>query len=101
MKTGFVVSLAVAFALFAIGGARAASPGKTCGGIPGLQCGAGQYCRQKPGTCRIVDMSGTCAPIPQFCPKIVLPVCGCNNVTYQNSCEAAAAGVSILHKGPC
>jgi Kazal-type serine protease inhibitor domain len=103
MKTGFVVSLAAALALAMLGAgaAQAVGPGKACGGFPGIQCDAGLFCQQKPGACRIVDMSGTCVRIPQICPMIVLPVCGCNNVTYNNACEAAKASVSILHNGRC
>ena len=103
MKTGFVVSFATTLALtiFGAGAAQAVGPGKACGGFPGLQCDAGLFCQQKPGTCRIVDMSGTCVRIPQLCPMIVMPVCGCNNQTYNNACEAARASVSILHNGRC
>jgi hypothetical protein len=106
MKAGFVVSLAATLALmiFAPTGASAVGVGKTCGGFPGIQCDAGLYCQQKPGQCRIVDMSGTCARAPRFCPRITSPrleVCGCNNVTYPNDCERQQAMVSLLHKRAC
>jgi hypothetical protein len=103
MKAGFVVWFAAALALtiFGAGSAGAVGPGKQCGGFPGIQCDAGLFCQQKPGACRIVDMSGICAKIPKVCPMYVRPVCGCNNVSYNNSCEAAKAGVSVLHNGRC
>ena len=37
-----------------------------------------------------------------FCPFIYAPVCGCNNVTYNNSCLAmVTAGVTMWTSGPC
>jgi hypothetical protein len=44
---------------------------------------------------------GACVQKPQLCPQIVLPVCGCDNMTYQNSCYAAKAGVNVKSKGMC
>jgi len=35
------------------------------------------------------------------CPAYIDPVCGCNNVTYGNSCEASSAGVLKWTKGSC
>lgn len=37
----------------------------------------------------------------QPCPAVVDPVCGCNKVTYGNSCEAQAAGVVTWTNGIC
>jgi hypothetical protein len=103
MKAGFVVSLAAALALmsFGAGGAQALGAGKTCGGFLGLPCDDGLFCQQKAGTCGRFDLTGVCTKIPKFCGKFVLPVCGCNNVTYNNGCEAEQARVSIAHKGVC
>ncbi|GIV34393.1 MAG: hypothetical protein KatS3mg031_1928 [Chitinophagales bacterium] len=36
-----------------------------------------------------------------ICPLIYAPVCGCNGVTYGNSCEAQCAGVTQWTPGPC
>ena len=79
------------------GGARA----RQCGGIAGLRCGAGQYCKMTPRMCRVSDGGGVCVARPRICPRIFRPVCGCNGKTYANSCEAAAAGASVLHTGKC
>ncbi len=35
------------------------------------------------------------------CLAIYQPVCGCNGVTYSNSCDAMAAGVKSFTNGPC
>lgn len=36
-----------------------------------------------------------------ICVQIFDPVCGCNDVTYANSCVAEAAGVTRWSKGEC
>ena len=35
------------------------------------------------------------------CTKQFDPVCGCNNKTYGNACEAEAAGITVFTKGEC
>jgi hypothetical protein len=107
MKTGFVISFTAALALTIFGavGAQAAhrmAPApKTCGGFGGGWCGDGEFCQHKTGSCFIPDMTGICVKVPKICGKHILPVCGCNGVTYHNGCEAEQAMVSIAHKGAC
>jgi hypothetical protein len=37
-----------------------------------------------------------------FCPSVIDPVCGCDSVTYQNSCQALYYhGVSSFYPGAC
>jgi len=36
-----------------------------------------------------------------YCILIYDPVCGCNNKTYGNSCEAMCAGITDYKKGEC
>jgi hypothetical protein len=35
------------------------------------------------------------------CIALYDPVCGCNEVTYGNACEANCAGITDYTKGPC
>ncbi len=75
-----------------------------CGtrGAPG--CPVGLFCNFSIGTdCGAVDIGGTCTVQPQSCPPSLPsnPVCGCDGVTYPNSCEAARKGVSLAHMGAC
>jgi hypothetical protein len=100
MKTGILVSFAALTLLIAIPSAANAA-GQKCGGIAGLQCGPGEFCQFKPGTCGRGDQMGVCAPRPQICNERYKPVCGCDNNTYSNDCKREAAGVSKLHNGKC
>jgi hypothetical protein len=72
-----------------------------CGTIAGLGCDEGQFCDFGVGQCRIADAAGQCADVPELCPLIFNPVCGCDGRTYANSCVAQSAGVSIDHAGDC
>lgn len=83
-------------------------PGRTlvaesglCGGIAGLQCQAGLYCRMTPQMQQVADGSGTCRRRPQMCTHGYRPVCGVDGKTYGNGCTAASAGVSVAHEGKC
>jgi hypothetical protein len=74
----------------------------TCGGIQGKQCpDADQYCDFGAGQCKTADAQGACRPKPKICPHLIQPVCGCNGETYNNSCDAARAGVSVDYPGEC
>ncbi|MBN1126144.1 MAG: hypothetical protein JXA82_14140 [Sedimentisphaerales bacterium] len=62
-----------------------------------LDCGSSHYCRRE----NCSDLEGECEPIPLACPDVWAPVCGCDEITYGNACEAAMAGMSIAYEGEC
>jgi len=98
-----LLSVLVAFAsLMLVVGAQAAAKPQACGGNLPFQCPNGQFCQFPTGACTgLHGQPGTCTRKPIICPKIFLPVCGCNGKTYANDCQRQHAGVSLRHKGRC
>ncbi|MEM6346322.1 MAG: Kazal-type serine protease inhibitor [Bacteroidota bacterium] len=48
--------------------------------------------------------SDTCVEVEDqdcICALIYQPVCGCNDKTYGNSCQAECAGITTYSDGPC
>ncbi len=74
--------------------------GGVCGGIAGLPCAEGELCELPLGQC-CCDRLGACIPIPDACPTVWDPVCGCDGATYGNECEAEMSLVSVAHSGAC
>ncbi len=72
-----------------------------CGGLAGVGCDVGEYCKFDVGSCGQGDQSGVCEAIPDGCDAVFDPVCGCDGVTYGNECFAHQAEMSIDHAGPC
>lgn len=72
-----------------------------CGGLQGFACDDGEFCKFPEGTCGAADETGVCDDTPDVCTEEFAPVCGCDDQTYGNQCEADRAGVSTLHQGVC
>jgi hypothetical protein len=84
------------------GSAEALRGARVCAGRRGRTCPDGQYCNAlREGICPGRRHIGVCAAEPEICTDIFQPVCGCDGNTYPNSCNAAAAGVAVLHDGAC
>ena len=61
-------------------------------------CNSNQFCDKGTANCNGV---GKCTAIPQLCPQIVSPVCGCDKKTYNNSCYANKGLTSVAYTGSC
>ena len=61
------------------------------------------FCEIPPGTCT-TDTSvhyGVCSRTPSTCTMDVQLVCGCDDITYTNSCIAASNGMNVAYQGEC
>ena len=77
-------------------------PTQTCGTRGAAACPSSQVCiYEQSANCGRTDLPGTCQEPSQICPAVVIPVCGCDGNTYNNTCEAHGAGVSVDFEGPC
>ena len=79
-----------------------ACPTVSCTASSPGSCAAEFYCAlPSEGACYSEDVSGTCAPLPGGCDDVVEPVCGCDDVTYSNACEAHIRLAQIAYEGEC
>jgi len=73
-----------------------------CGARLGDTCGEDEFCAfNLRANCGFGDAPGVCEPRPAECAEVTDPVCGCDERTYANECEAARAGTAVLSAGEC
>lgn len=78
------------------------TPTVACGAYVGSTCTDTEYCAYEEGElCGGTDAQAFCKPRPQGCIDLYAPVCGCDQITYPNSCVANAAGTGIWAAGKC
>ena len=74
----------------------------TCGGAAGTPCPSWQYCELPAGQCSSGDAEGLCVDVPLSCTFIdCSPVCGCDGITYANSCETRSRRLQVSYPAPC
>ena len=91
----------LAVAVFAPMKASAVGVGQSCLGFVGAVCDKGLWCDPLPGQMCNAALIGTCVQVSLGCPKIYMPVCGCNGRTYPSDCERLNSRVAKAHNGPC
>lgn len=62
------------------------------------ECEVSEMCIKKFGDC---TGWGYCEQIPEACDSVEEPVCGCDDVTYSNICEANKLSRNAKHSGEC
>ena len=81
-------------------------PSQSCGGMyedrfGGFYCDFGDCIHDDGDLCGGFDASGSCEARPDTCNSASQPVCGCDNKTYINECQARLAGAGILNREAC
>ena len=74
---------------------------ESCELFPGRDdpCPDDKYC--KLDTMECMNSSGICIDKPTVCNKVYKPVCGCDGITYGNTCEAGEKGMNVASEGEC
>jgi hypothetical protein len=81
------------------------SNGEATGNLGGCvvndDCQELEYCNFPDGLCGS-GQAGSCVLKPEgMCPAVFAPVCGCDEKTYENACEAAVLGVAVKFDNAC
>jgi hypothetical protein len=97
MRVHIILTLLCAFTLSACGGGGGGN-GPAC--TTAADCGAGTFCNFDDGGCGQTG-SGTCEAIPAVCSQEILPVCSCEQISFNNECYANAAAQSVATMGSC
>jgi len=71
-----------------------------CGGVEKLSCPSTMYC-EIGIECGGSHGKGICKGKPEICTAEVNEVCGCDNQTYSNMCNANMVGITVKHSGKC
>jgi hypothetical protein len=66
-------------------------------------CAAPEYCLfpEQDACGLLLEFPGVCSALPEGCDAVFEPVCGCDDVTYGNACEAAMMGRNVAAEGEC
>ncbi len=97
----FFLSLSLISSSINVALADVVNLGEFCGADTGDAPHLGLYCNYTDKKCGIEGKPGVATSIPVICPAYVKPICGCDGITYQNSCYAAQRGVSVQSSGIC
>lgn len=66
-----------------------------CGGLAGVQCRAAHWCDFPDVViCGIGDAEGASKPIPEVCPELDDPACGCDSSDYGNAGKGQSGRVN-------
>src|SRR5258706_9388863 len=71
----------------------------SCGARLGDTCTAREFCDFPNDMCGAEDGTGTCRPIPEECPLLYQPTCGCDGKVHGNACETGFARTDVSNLG--
>jgi hypothetical protein len=63
------------------------------------ECASAEVCRRAGDGCSAG--AGVCVGITPECSRFCPEVCGCDGVTYGNTCQVELAGLAVAESGPC